>query len=92
MKKIWSFISEHGYGFMLAGMGIVVIAGIMLMRTRQAGGFLGPYVWPVALAGLGIYILGRVGIALKSAAGRKKAVPGKPDSHGDAESSKEETT
>jgi len=72
IKKAWSFICEHGYSLMLAGMGIVVVAGIMLIRSRQAGDPLGAYVWPIAGAGLAVYILGRIGVVCKNKAPKKQ--------------------
>jgi hypothetical protein len=72
IKKLWSFICEHGYAIMLAGMVIVAAACIVLFRSRQADSQLGSFVWPIAIVGLAVYILGRIGAAMKNKAGKRR--------------------
>ena len=81
IKKVWIYISEHGYAFMLAGMVVVIAAAILLVRYRQGGESPAPFVWPIAVIGLIIYILGRLGTMHKNRRRQKLDIVEKSDSH-----------
>ncbi|MBD3392738.1 MAG: hypothetical protein GF418_11610 [Chitinivibrionales bacterium] len=80
LKRAWDMLCEHAYAVMLAGMAVIIAAGVLLMRARGTGGPAGSYVWPVAIAGLAVYVLGRIGALCKNRRGKTVQ---KPDAPGD---------
>jgi hypothetical protein len=72
IKKAWIFVCEHGYVFMLVGIALIVAAAIMLVQSRQAGAPFGPLVWPTAIVGVVIYVLGRAGVAGRNRWSKRK--------------------
>jgi hypothetical protein len=72
IKKAWDFISDRGYIFMAAGICIVIVAAVMLVKDRQAGEVPGAYIWPLAATGLGVYIIGRIGVMSRNRRDRRR--------------------
>jgi len=73
IRKIWIFVREHGRILMLVGMAFVITAVAILFQSRQMSGAPSPLVWPAAIVGIVIYVLGRVGVALDARARQRES-------------------
>jgi hypothetical protein len=68
----WDYIRSHGQILMLIGMAIIATGAVMLVLSRQMHGTNSPFAWPLVIAGVAIYAIGRLGMLLKKDAPKKK--------------------
>jgi len=64
MKKIIGFISGHGFGIMMTGFFIAIASLILFMRVRYGGAQLRTVVIAAFIAGISLYVIGRIGVAI----------------------------
>jgi len=69
MKNVIEFISKQGYLIMLAGM-VFLISGVLLwLRIYRGADDSVIFAWVISSIGITSYLVGRIGVALKT---RKK--------------------
>lgn len=65
MKKLFNYLSEHGFVVMMAGFGLAVVGLLFYMQTRYSGSVVPQIAFGVTIAGFVIYVFGRILVATK---------------------------
>lgn len=69
MKKLFEFITGHGFGIMMTGFFIAIASLIVFMRVRYGSQDIRLRVMGSFVFGIALYLTGRIGVAV----GRKKS-------------------
>jgi hypothetical protein len=63
---LWAFVCDYGHAVMLAGLAIILGAGLVLIANQKPHSPLRSVVWPCVAVGVCVYVAGRAGVAFRS--------------------------
>ncbi len=69
--KLWGWLREHGYAVMIVGMAVTALGAIMLFQSQRTGGITRQPALAIGIAGVAIYVLGRVAVLFRRNRPRK---------------------